>query len=283
MTRTHSSLVTLLFTALTVLALAGAMLFLLIPSAEAQEGSVPTQPQGLTAEASHDRIVLAWDDPGDGSIDGYVILRRIRGVDPQGQFSTHVADTGTAETGYTDTRVEPETPYTYRIKAINEHGTSKRSRWVHIDTPAAPPAAPTGLAAAASHDSVILTWTDPQDDTITGYRIERRDLSEGEGAQFSVLSNDTSSAAASYTDNTVEPETRYEYRVQALSPQGDGELSGAVPATTPAAPKEEEPPTGERANVSEPDGEDLPANEKHHRRGGRRRHGHGKHWVRQRL
>ena len=31
-----------------------------------------------------------------------------------------------------------ETPYTYRIKAINAHGSSWRSRWLHIDTPAAP-------------------------------------------------------------------------------------------------------------------------------------------------
>ncbi len=32
------------------------------------------------------------------------------------------------------------TTYTYRIKAINDHGVSRRSRWFHIDTPAAPQA-----------------------------------------------------------------------------------------------------------------------------------------------
>ena len=31
-----------------------------------------------------------------------------------------------------------ETRYTYRIKAINEHGASERSRWYHINVPAAP-------------------------------------------------------------------------------------------------------------------------------------------------
>ena len=50
-----------------------------------------------------------------------------------------VADTGTAATTYTDDTVVTETTYTYRIKAINEHGgVSERSRWFHIDTPAAP-------------------------------------------------------------------------------------------------------------------------------------------------
>ena len=78
MTRTHSSLVTLPFAALAVLALAGAMLFLLIPSAKAQEGSSPAQPQGLTAEASHDRIILTWNDPKDNSIDSYQVFRRNR-------------------------------------------------------------------------------------------------------------------------------------------------------------------------------------------------------------
>ena len=51
-----------------------------------------------------------------------------------------MADTGTAATTYTDGTVAAETRYTYRIKAINEHGTSGRSRWLHIDTPAAPAA-----------------------------------------------------------------------------------------------------------------------------------------------
>ena len=49
-----------------------------------------------------------------------------------------VADTGTAATTYTDDTVEASTHYTYRIKAINEYGVSERSRWYHIDTPAAP-------------------------------------------------------------------------------------------------------------------------------------------------
>ena len=99
---------------------------------------VPDKPTGLSATATHDQVVLTWDDPGDDSITGYVILRRLPGVDPEGQFDELVADTGKTATTYTDTSVAAETRYTYRIKAINEHGTSERSRWVHIDTPAAP-------------------------------------------------------------------------------------------------------------------------------------------------
>ena len=98
----------------------------------------PAKPTGLSATPSHDRVVLTWDDPNDDTITGYVILRRNRETDAQGQFTELAPDTGTAATTYTDDTVAAETPYTYRIKAINEHGTSERSRWFHIDTLAGP-------------------------------------------------------------------------------------------------------------------------------------------------
>ena len=99
---------------------------------------VPDKPTGLSATASHDAITLTWDDPGDDSITGYVILRRLRHDDPEGHFDELVADTGTAATTYTDDTVAAGTSYTYRIKAVNGAGPGERSRWFHIDTPAAP-------------------------------------------------------------------------------------------------------------------------------------------------
>ena len=100
----------------------------------------PAKPTGLSATPSHDRVVLTWDDSQDNSITGYAILRRNRDTDAEGEFTELVNDTGSAATGYTDGSVAAETPYTYRIKAINEHGTSERSRWVHVETrPPRPP------------------------------------------------------------------------------------------------------------------------------------------------
>ena len=171
MIRTDRRRLPVLFTALTVLALAGAMLALLFSTAQAQEGSAPDKPTGLSAvEVSHDEVTIGWDDPGDSSITGYVILRRQHDTHAQGEFTTLVEDTGTAERTYTDAAVNPETRYTYRIRAINEHGESHRSRWLHLDIPAAPtterdtPAKPRTLTAAeVSHDEVTLTWRDPQE------------------------------------------------------------------------------------------------------------------------
>ena len=197
----------------------------------------PDKPKGLEATATHDSVTLTWDDPGDDSITGYVILRRIPAVDPQGHFDELAANTGTAATTYTDDTVASETRYTYRIKAINGAGTSERSRWVHIDTPAAPvPDKPTGLEATESHGQVVLTWDDPGDDSITGYVILRRVRVNDTGGDFDVLVADTASAATTYTDDTVAGGLTYTYRIKAINQYGASERSRWVHIDTPAAP-----------------------------------------------
>ena len=238
MRATRPAPLTLLAAALTVLALAGALFALYVHPAHAQEGSAPDKPTGLFATASHGQVVLTWDDPQDDSITGYVILRRVRVNDQGGEFSELVANTGSAAAAYTDDSVKADTTYTYRIKAINEHGVSERSRWFHIDTPSAPiPAKPTGLDATATHGRVTLTWDDPQDDSITGYVILRRVRVNNTGGDFSELVADTGSAATTYTDDTVAASTTYTYRVKAINEHGVSERSRWFHIETPAAPE----------------------------------------------
>ena len=278
MTRTDRRRFPILIAAIAALALAMTLLF---SPVQAQEGSAPDKPTGLSATATHDQVVLTWDDPGDASITGYVILRRVRVNNTGGEFSELVADTGTAATTYTDATVKANTTYTYRIKATNEHGVSERSRWFHINVPAAPepeeeqapepPDQPTGLDATATHDSVTLTWDDPGDDTITGYVILRRVRVNNTGGEFSELVADTGTAATTYTDDSVQANTTYTYRIKATNEHGVSERSRWYHIDTPAAPEagEGDDPDGEdddgapggsgkRANVSEPDGGDLP-------------------------
>ena len=243
MTRTDGRRFPILFAAIAALAL-------LFSPVQAQEDSAPAQPTGLSATASHDAITLTWDDPDDASITGYVILRRNRDTDEEGYFDELVADTGSAATTYTDDTVAAENRYTYRIKAINAYGVSERSRWVHIDTPAAPepeeesaaepPAQPTGLSATATHGRVVLTWDDPGNDSITGYVILRRVRVNDTGGDFSVLVADTGTAALTYTDNTVAASLTYTYRIKAINAYGVSERSRWVHIDTPAAPEPEE-------------------------------------------
>ena len=206
--------------------------------AGAQPTEAPAKPTGLSATASHGSVTLTWDDPGDDTITGYVVLRRIPGVDPEGQFSELVSNTGTDATTYTDDTVSAETRYTYRIKAINGAGTSERSRWYHIDTPAAPvPDKPTGLEATESDGRVVLTWDDPGDDSITGYVILRRLRYDDPSGHFDELVADTGTAATTYTDDTVKANTHYTYRIKAINEHGGvSERSRWFHTHTPAAP-----------------------------------------------
>ena len=207
--------------------------------ATAEPSEPPARPRGLSATATHDRVTLTWDDPGDDAIIGYVILRRVRENDQGGEFSELVADTGTAAITYTDNTVAAGTTYTYRIKAINEYGVSERSRWSHIDIPAAPvPDKPTGLSATATHDQVVLTWNNPGDDSITGYVILRRHRYDDPKGHFDELVADTGTAATTYTDDTVAAGTSYTYRIKAINGAGPGERSRWSHIDTPAAPEQ---------------------------------------------
>ena len=206
-------------------------------AAAAQPTEPPARPTGLSATASHDSVTLTWDDPGDDTITGYVILRRVRVNNTGGEFSELVPDTGSAATTYTDDTVAAGTTYTYRIKAINGAGTSERSRWFHIDTPAAPvPDKPTGLSATASHDVITLTWEDPGDDSITGYVILRRLRYDDPSGHFDELVADTGTAATTYTDDTVVAETTYTYRIKAINEYGVSERSRWFHIQTQEAP-----------------------------------------------
>ena len=134
----------------------------------------PGQPTGLTGSAAHDAITLTWDDPGDDSITGYMILRRNRDADAEGHFDELMADTGSAAATYTDNTVAAETRYTYRIKAINQHGLlSDRSRWFHVETPAGPTAThtPTETYTPTATDTPLPTATETETPTATATPI----------------------------------------------------------------------------------------------------------------
>ena len=197
------------------------------PANEGRSTNPPAKPAGLTTVASHDSVLLSWTDPGDGSITGYQVLR---GPDAD-NLAVLADDTGSAAASYTDSNVAAQTTYVYAAKARNADGLGPQSDTVSVTTPAAPPAKPAGLITAASHDSVLLFWTDPGDGTITGYQV----LRGPDADNLAVLVDDTGSATTSYTDS-VTAQTSYAYAVRARNARGLGPQSDPVTVTTPAAP-----------------------------------------------
>ena len=211
----------------------GAQSAALSTTTTAEPQPVPSAPTGLTAAPSHDQVSLSWDDPQDSSVTGYQIWR---GADAASLASIK-ANTGSAATTYVDGTVTAETAYHYAVSAINQTGTGDRSGAVSTTTPAAPqpPAAPTGLTTSGvTHNSIILSWTDPDDTSITGYRV----LRGTEAGNLTAIAQDTGNATVEYTDSTVAAETAYHYAVLALNPNGHGAQSATVSATTTATPQQ---------------------------------------------
>ena len=115
----------------------------------------------------------------------------------------------------------------------------------------ATPDAPTGLRITSStHDSVTLTWDDPDDSSITGYQVLRRyrdgdEYGDGHGtAEFVSVVDDTGSPATTYTDTSVTARTRYVYRVKAINSAGTSGQSRYANAETPSGPPPPSAPTG---------------------------------------
>ena len=85
----------------------------------------PGKPHDLTAESVRDGIVLRWQEPAEGTVTGYQILRREL---KQGtRLEVYVDDTGSTDTTYTDTEAQAGVRYAYRVKARNGNALSKLS------------------------------------------------------------------------------------------------------------------------------------------------------------
>ena len=118
----------------------------------------------------------------------------------------------------------------------DESLTSTATEAVAAAEPQEPPAKPRNLQVVVNHDgTVTLTWDDPGDDSITGYQILRRNRDTSAIGVFEVHVEDTGSAATSYIDRDVTPETRYNYRVKARNESGLSVRSNFVKVDTPSA------------------------------------------------
>ena len=167
-------------------------------------------PQNLTATSTHNSVTLTWDAPTDPTITGHRILRRPASQETFTQFDVD----GAATTTYVDTGdIQPATNYIYRVHAVNAAGISEMAR-VAVRTLAPPPQ---NLTATSTHESVTLTWDAPDDTTVTGYRIFRREPGQDTFVQFDV----SGATTTTYVDTSeVQPVTKYIYRVHTVYPGG---------------------------------------------------------------
>src|SRR5690606_13570111 len=116
----------------------------------------PAAPSGLAATSvSISQVVLEWTD-NSGNESGFEIQRSVGG----GAYQPLATPPANAES-YTDTSVDEDTDYGYRVRACNDAGCSDWSGTLEVSTPLTVPAAPSGLnATSVSASQVELEWTD---------------------------------------------------------------------------------------------------------------------------
>ncbi len=101
------------------------------------------------------------------------------------------------------------------------------------DGTTAVPATPTGLLAEAGDTRVTLSWTDPDDDSITRYQVRRKKGAAGWGGWTAISGSDAATVRHTVTglDNDVE----YRFRIRARNSGGNGRQSAVVEATPSAS------------------------------------------------
>lgn len=194
-----------------------------IVSATTSYGSL-SSPSGLSATAQNStRINLSWDSVINATY--YEIYRSIS----SGSYYRVIS---VSSTDYSDTGLEPNTIYNYKITANNNDSSSSYSSEVSARTA---PAAPTLAAVSGGETSINLSWN-----SVSGahrYVVYKADTS---GGTYSVLAT-ISAPETTYSHTGLTAGTTCYYKVLARNSNGlDGDFSAVVSATTdggvPAVP-----------------------------------------------
>jgi uncharacterized lipoprotein YddW (UPF0748 family)/fibronectin type 3 domain-containing protein len=224
---------------------------------------VPPTPRALAATAvSSSQIDLIWMD-GD-SVDTFFVVSRSLNMD--GPF-VEVARIPALTLQYSDTDLDADTSYYYRVHAENAGGASDASNTATAKTLQAIPAAPENLAASAASSSQIdLTWEDASsnEDNFLLYRTASL------GSTMELVAT-LPAGATSHSDNGLAAHTSYYYKVQAVNAAGSAESNFAnaetlnnAPVANASAPQSDS--AGDNCNAtvtldgtgsSDPDGDSL--------------------------
>ena len=133
-------------------------------------------------------------------------------------------------TTFTAPGVDSDTAITFTLTAEDGRGASSSDTVSVTILAGSPPDPPQNLQATSTNTTVTLTWDDPGDVTITGYKIlSRAPVTQ---TQLSTLVNNTASAAATYTVTDLEPGTTYVFRVVAINEHGESGRSDFVRIST---------------------------------------------------
>ena len=220
------------------------------PSATATatpQAAAPAKPTGLAAAPGNAEATLTWNDPRDPSITKYQVKQgALAWADITGSTAT--------TTSHTVTGLTNGTPYTFRIRAVNDHNgdttddPGPASDAVSV-TPGVP-AAPANLSVVPGDTQATLNWTAPASNggsAVLGYEYTSN-AAAAAPTWTDVPDSGTDGRAdeTTYTVTGLVNNTPYAFAVRAENANGQGAATPtrrAVPVP-PDAPRQ---PVGFRA------------------------------------
>ena len=182
----------------------------------------------LVAVPGHGLVALTWKLPNSGSAPTAVQIR-------------HRVKSETDWPGWTDLAADAESrtitgltngvEYSFEVRTSNEAGQSAAA-----STDAAPLARPEKpvLAAVAGDGKVTLSWTDPENTSITKYQLQQKEGDAAYGAWAEIAGSNATTVRHEVTGLTNE--TTYGFKIRAVNASGEGAASDEVLAT-PQAPR----------------------------------------------
>ena len=193
----------------------------------------------LTAADETGQLLLTWEAPAapnDDPTDYHVNWAK-----STEEYPADTAETGNAHpttTTHTLAGLEYDTDYNVRVRARYTAASPWNGPWTEttarVKLPLPATINMTG-AAVSPASQVYLFWSEPSNDSITGYQILRGPKADS----LVVIEDDTGSTSTSYTDETPPAGQTHTYGVKARNASGLSPLSNTLTATVPAAREEQ--------------------------------------------
>ena len=176
-----------------------------------------------------------WDHADDVSIQGW----EFRQKEADGRYGSWAAvpGSGADTTTHTVRDLENGTGYVFQIQAFNGAGTGRRSDERSATPMPAAPGKPTGFSVESGNRKAILTWTDPENETISKWQFAYK-TTGGYGDWTDMAGSNATTVR--HIVSALENDTAHTFRIRAVNAIGAGAESDEV-STTPMASAPEKP------------------------------------------